>query len=43
MPTKAELQNENDELKEALERARKIIDTALDVEEMDEDDEEEEE
>lgn len=32
MPTKAELQAENDELRAKLEQAREIIDEALDIE-----------
>jgi hypothetical protein len=41
MPTKAELEAENDELRAKLEQAREIIDEALDLEE-DEDSEEDE-
>jgi hypothetical protein len=42
MPTKAELEAENDELRGKLEQAREIIDEALSLEE-DEDSEEDEE
>jgi hypothetical protein len=41
MPTKAELEAENDELRAKLEQAREIIDEALGLEE-DEDSEEDE-
>ncbi|MGH7483972.1 MAG: hypothetical protein ACREMY_00025 [bacterium] len=42
MPTKAELEAQNDELRAKLEQAREIIDEALGLEEDDESDEDEE-
>lgn len=43
MPTKAELEAQNDELMVRLEKAREIIDEALGLEADDEDEEEENE
>src|SRR5687768_7969557 len=43
MPTKAELEAENDALRVNLERAREVIDEALGLEDADDEDEEEEE
>jgi hypothetical protein len=40
MPTKAELQAENDELRAKLEQAREIIDEALGIEDDDEEEDE---
>lgn len=42
MSTKAELQAENDDLRAKLEKAREIIDEALDLEEEDEEEEDDE-
>lgn len=42
MATKAELQEENDELRARLESAREIIDDALGLEDGEEDDDEDE-
>ena len=43
MPTKAELEAQNDELMVKLEKAREIIDEALGLEEDEEDEEDEDE
>ncbi len=43
MPTKAELQADNDALRAKLEAAREIIDEALGLEDEDEDEEDEDE
>lgn len=42
MPTKAELEAENDELRAKLEQARVLIDEALGLEDEDEDEDEDE-
>jgi len=42
MPTKAELQADNDDLRTKLEEVRAIIDDALEIEEEEEEDDDEE-